>query len=88
VKRTGYRQVAGPLIAGSFSSNISETPIRAIGAAMSDAAVANAARYVGLGTATIFLVTRHGRDVYLPKYAVIKIDFGRVNETAAAANHD
>jgi hypothetical protein len=73
---------------GKVSDDISETPIRAIGAAMSDAAVANAARYVGLGTATIFLVTRHGRDVYLPKYAVIKIDFGRVNETAAAANHD
>ena len=34
MKRTGYRQVAGPLIAGSFSSDISETPIRAIGAAL------------------------------------------------------
>jgi hypothetical protein len=53
---------------------------------MSDAAVANAARYVGLGTAAVFLVTRHGRDVYLPKYSLIAIDFGRANDSAAAAN--
>jgi hypothetical protein len=33
---------------GKVSDDISETPIRAIGATMSDAAVANAARYVGL----------------------------------------
>jgi hypothetical protein len=72
---------------GKVSDDISETPIRAIGASMSDAAVANAARYVGLGTAAVFLITRHGRDVYLPKYALLEIDFGRPRETAAA-NHD
>jgi hypothetical protein len=72
---------------GKVSDDISETPIRAIGASMSDAAVANTARYVGLGTALAFLITRHGRDVYLPKYSVIEIDFGRRRETAAA-NHD
>jgi hypothetical protein len=71
---------------GKISDDISETPIRAIGATMSDAAVANAARYVGLGTAAVFLVTRHGRDVYLPKYSLIAIDFGRANDSAAAAN--
>jgi hypothetical protein len=42
---------------------------------MSDAAVANAARYVGITTAVVFLITRNGRDVYVPKYAVIEIDF-------------
>jgi hypothetical protein len=62
---------------GKIADDIAETPIRAIGASMSDAAVANAARYVGLGTSVAFLITRHGRDVYLPKYALIEIDFGR-----------
>jgi hypothetical protein len=70
---------------GKISDDISETPIRAIGASVSDAAVANAARYVGLGAAATFLIIRHGRDVYLPKYSLIEIDFGRVSETAAAA---
>lgn len=73
---------------GKITDDISETPIRAIGASMSDAAVANAARYVGLGTSLVFLITRRGRDVYLPKYALIEIHFGRVSETAEAANHD
>jgi hypothetical protein len=74
-------------VLGKAADDISETPIRAIASSMSDAAVANAARYVGLGTATVFLITRHGRDVYLPKYALIEIDFGRPRETAAA-NHE
>jgi hypothetical protein len=73
---------------GKVSDDIAETPIRAIGAAMSDAAVANAARYVGLGSSLVFLITRHGRDVYLPKYSLIEIDFGRVTETSAAAKVD
>jgi hypothetical protein len=73
---------------GKVSDDIAETPIRAIGAAMSDAAVANAARYVGLGSSLVFLITRHGRDVYMPKYSLIDIDFGRVSETSAAAKVD
>jgi hypothetical protein len=73
---------------GKVSDDIAETPLRAIGAAMSDAAVASAARYVGLGSSLVFLITRHGRDVYMPKYSLIEIDFGRVNETSAAANRD
>jgi hypothetical protein len=73
---------------GKISDDISETPIRAIGASMGDAAVANAARYVGLGTSLAFLITRRGRDVYLPKYALIEIDFGRASQTAAATNRD
>jgi len=73
---------------GKVSDDIAETPIRAIGASMSDAAVANAARYVGLGSSLVFLITRHGRDVYMPKYSLIEIDFGRVSETAAAAKVD
>lgn len=73
---------------GKISDDVSETPLRAISAAMSDAAVANAARYVGLGTSLAFLVTRRGRDVYLPKYALIEINFGRVGETATAILRD
>jgi hypothetical protein len=64
---------------GKVSDDLAETPIRALGASMSDAAVANAARYVGIAGAVTFLVTRRGRDVRLPKYAEIEVDFGRVN---------
>jgi hypothetical protein len=64
---------------GKVSDDLAETPIRALGASMSNAAVANAARYVGIAGAVTFLVTRHGRDVQLPKYAEIEVDFGRVN---------
>jgi hypothetical protein len=71
---------------GKVSDDIAETPIRAIGAGMSNAAVANAARYVGLGTSVAFLVTRHGRDVYLAKYSLIEFDLGRVSKAASAAN--
>lgn len=69
---------------GKGVDDLAETPIRAVGATMSDAAVANAARYFGLGASAIFLVTRHGRDVRLPKYAEIEIDFGRVNQATAS----
>ncbi len=69
---------------GKVSDDISEAPLHAIGASMSDAAVANAARWVGLGASLTFLLTRHGKDVYLPQYALIEIDLGRVREIAAA----
>jgi hypothetical protein len=42
--------------------------------------VANAARYFGLGASAVFLVTRHGRDVRLPQYSEIEVDFGRSAE--------
>jgi hypothetical protein len=61
---------------GKIADDVSEAPIRAVGGVMSDAALANAARYVGITTSVAFLITRHGRDVYVPKYAVIEIDFG------------
>lgn len=67
---------------GKVTDDLAETPIRAVGAAMSNAAVANAARYFGLGSSAVFLVTRHGRDVYLPRYSEIEIDFGRLSEEA------
>ncbi len=70
---------------GKVTDDIAETPIRAVGAAMSDAAVANAARYFGLGASAVFLVTRHGRDVYLPRYSEIEIDFGRLGEQASSS---
>jgi hypothetical protein len=73
---------------GKISDDLAEAPIRAIGASLSDVAVANAARYVGLGSSLAFLITRRGRDVYLPHYSLLEIDFGRVSETAAAANRD
>jgi hypothetical protein len=69
---------------GKVTDDIAETPIRAVGAAMSDAAVANAARYFGLGASAAFLVTRHGRDVYLPRYSEIEIDFGRLGAEASS----
>jgi hypothetical protein len=53
---------------------------------MGDAAVANAARFVGLAGAITFLVTRRGQDVRIPKYAEIEFDFGRVNAAPAASS--
>jgi|SRR5437016_522114 len=73
---------------GKISDDIAENPIRAMGASMSDAAVAKAARYAGLGTSVAFLLTRHGRDVYLPKYALIEIDLRRTGKTDSTANRD
>ena len=70
---------------GKVTDDIAETPIRAIGAAMSDAAVANAARYFGLGASAVFLVTRHGRDVRLGRYSEIEIDFGRFGEETSGS---
>ena len=67
---------------GKVTDDLAETPIRALGAAMSDAAIANAARYFGLGGSAVFLITRRGRDVYLPRYSEIEIDFGRLSEDA------
>jgi hypothetical protein len=52
---------------------------------MSDAAMANATRYFGLGASSVFLVTRHGRDVYLPRCSEIEIDFGRLGEQASSS---
>jgi hypothetical protein len=69
---------------GKSSDDIAETPIQALAASMNDAAVANAARYIGLIGAVAYVVTRHGRDVRLPKYAEIEIAFGRVNRTVAS----
>jgi hypothetical protein len=71
---------------GKVTDDVAETPIRAVGAAMSNAAVANTARYFGLGASAVFLVTRHGRDVYLPRYSAIEIDFGRYSEEAGASD--
>ncbi len=73
---------------GKVSDDIAETSIRAIGASMSNAAVANAARYAGLGTAVAFLLARHGRDVYLAKYSLIEFELGRVSKAASTANRD
>jgi len=72
-------------LVGKMADDVSEAPIRAVGGVMSDAAVANASRYVGITTAVVFLLTRHGRDVYVPKYAVIEIDFGQ-EETRRVLN--
>ncbi|MCU1241045.1 MAG: hypothetical protein JWO71_1771 [Candidatus Acidoferrum typicum] len=69
---------------GKVTDDLAETPIRAVAAAMSDAAAANAARYFGLGASAVFLITRHGRDVNLPRYSEIEIDFGRPSEQASA----
>jgi len=75
---SGLVDVSIAYAVGKVTDDIAETPIRAIGAATSNAAVANAARYFGLSASAAFLVTRHGRDVHLAKYAEIEVDFGDV----------
>ena len=67
---------------GKIADDLSEAPIRAIAAGMGDASVATVARYVGFGTASVFLITRHGRDVKLAKYSEIEIYFARDPESS------
>lgn len=67
---------------GKVADDLSEAPMRAIAAGISDASAATAARYMGFGTASIFLITRHGRDVKLSKYSEIEIRFARGPEFA------
>lgn len=62
---------------GKLADDVSEAPIRAIAAGVGDASVAATARYFGLGTASIFLLTRHGQDVNLSKFSEIEILFPR-----------
>ena len=69
---------------GKGIDDAAETPIRSVASSMGHAAVANAARYFGMGASAIFLVSRHGRDVRLPKYAELEIAFGRLSQTTAA----
>lgn len=73
---------------GKIADDLSEAPIRAIAAGMGDASVATAARYVGFGTASVFLITRHGRDVKLAKYSEIEIYFARDPESAGKPASD
>jgi hypothetical protein len=68
---------------GKIADDLSEAPIRAIAAGMGNASVASAARYVGFGTASVFLITRHGREVKLAKYSEIEIHVARNPEPAA-----
>jgi len=35
----------------------------------------------------VFLITRHGRDVYVPKYPVIEMILGRGNKKSSELNH-
>jgi hypothetical protein len=82
--RNGLIDLGVSYAIGKSSDDIAESPIQALAASMNDAAVANAARYIGLTGAVAYVVTRHGRDVRLPKYAEIEIAFGRVNRTVAS----
>lgn len=68
---------------GKVADDISETPIRAVAAGIGNAGVATTARYFGLGTAALFLLTRHGKDVKVPEYGEIQVEFGRLNKPSA-----
>ena len=50
---------------GKGLDDATETPIRSVASSMGHAAVANAARYFGMGASATFLVSGHGRDVRL-----------------------
>ena len=77
IYRCAHYSLSSPSL--SAADDIAETPLRAVGAALSDTAVASAACYFGMGASAIFLVTRRDRDIRLPKYAEIEINFARVN---------
>lgn len=54
--------------------------IETIVSAATDASTAGTARIVSTCASTIFLLTRHGRDVVLSKYTQMKIMFDRAVE--------
>jgi hypothetical protein len=51
--------------------------IEAIASTATDASTAGTGRIVALCVSSVFLVTRHGRDVVLPKYTEMEITFDR-----------
>ena len=51
--------------------------IEAAAASATDASTAGTARLVALGVSTVFLVTRHGRDVALPRFTEMTVIFDR-----------
>jgi hypothetical protein len=58
--------------------------VEALVSTATDASTAGAARIVSTCASAIFLLTRHGRDVVLPKYTQLKIAFDRPAEIRGA----
>jgi hypothetical protein len=51
--------------------------IEAISSTATDASTAGVARFAAMGVTTIFLLTRHGRDVILPPYTEMDVSLSR-----------
>jgi hypothetical protein len=60
--------------------------IEALASTATDASTAGAARIVSTCVSAIFMLTRHGRDVVLPKYTQLKITFDRPVQIREAIN--
>jgi hypothetical protein len=59
--------------------------IEALVSTATDASTAGVARIVSTCTSAVFMLTRHGRDVVLPKYTQLKITFDRPVEIREAS---
>jgi len=64
--------------------------IEAISSTATDASTAGVAKLAAIGATTIFLLTRHGRDVILPPYTEMDVSLSRAvslgNESRTAAS--
>jgi len=59
------------------SDDTTQLIIEAISSTATDASTAGVAKIAALGATTIFMLTRHGRDVILPPFAEMDISLSR-----------
>jgi hypothetical protein len=62
---------------GKIADDSTEAILHVVAANMASTSVAAIARYVGLGSEVAFIVSRRGRDVKLPPYSEVQLEFSR-----------
>jgi len=67
---------------GKVADDTTQLIVEAIVSTATDASTAGTARIVSTCASAIFLLTRHGRDVVLPKYTQMKIVFDRPGDVS------
>jgi len=67
--------VAGGIAKGADDGT--QLVVEALISTATDVSTAGVARIVGLCASSVFMVTRHGRDVVLPKFTEMEITFDR-----------
>jgi len=62
---------------GKIADDSTEAILHIVAANMASTSVTVISRYVGLGSEVAFVVSRRGRDVKLPPYSEIQLEFSR-----------